>query len=162
MRSRHEHKFLAGLKVDKAKGRDGLRALFLQKMLKVLNSPLAILNRGFYTAGACSVVTFGVSCRWLLWVEVAPEAWWHFYCCGLLGMCACYSSVLVSTYYTSTEYTPVKDIAEASKSGHATNVIMGISVGLESTCLPVIIMVRTNEWSSQCIGPYWKTCDHYW
>ena len=125
-------------------------------------SPLAILNRGFYTAGACSVVTFGVSCRWLLWVEVAPEAWWHFYCCGLLGMCACYSSVLVSTYYTSTEYTPVKDIAEASKSGHATNVIMGISVGLESTCLPVIIMVRTNEWSSQYIGPYWKTCDHYW
>ena len=67
-------------------------------------TPLAILNRGFYTAGACSIVTFGISCRWLLWVDVAPDAWWHFYCCGLLGMVACYSSVLVSTYYTSTEY----------------------------------------------------------
>ena len=64
-------------------------------------TPLEILNRGFYTAGLLSVVTFGIACKVLLSVEAAPDAWWHFYICGLIGMAACYSSVLVSTYYTS-------------------------------------------------------------
>ena len=97
-------------------------------------TPLDILNRGFYTAGALSVLTFGIACRWLLYVDAAPSAWWHFYICGLIGMCACYMSVKVSTYYTATEYTPVRDIAEASKSGHATCVSLFFFLLLLHTC----------------------------
>ena len=106
-------------------------------------TPLAILNRGFYTAGALSVVTFGMACRWLLYVETAPNAWWHFYICGLIGMCACYLSVTVSTYYTATEYTPVRDIAEASKSGHATYVLsLSLSLSL-FLCLLLLFIFGT-------------------
>jgi len=48
--------------------------------------------------------------------------------------------VVVTEYYTSTKYRPVKSIAKSSETGHGTNVIMGLSVGMEATALPVIII----------------------
>jgi len=106
-------------------------------------SPLRILAKGFLVAGTLSILTFTIATRWLLYVDHAPSAWWHFLLCGLFGMAAGYASVAVTTYYTSTSYNPVNDIAEASVSGHATNVVMGISVGMASTALPAIIMSVT-------------------
>jgi len=118
-------------------------------------SPLSILVRGFMVAGSLSLVTFTISCRWLLYVEHSPSAWWHFLFCGIYGMIAGYGSVAVTTYYTSTHYQPVKDIAEASLSGHATNVVMGISVGMASTALPCLIMSVTllaSYWTGRASG----------
>merc|ERR1719498_726623 len=51
-------------------------------------TPLQILRRGFLLAGVCSVITFGVTCKIFLSTPQAPDAWWHFYVCGIVGMIA--------------------------------------------------------------------------
>ena len=85
--------------------------------------------------------------------EAKPRAAWltcQLYAgCGMVGIANAYAFVWIAQYYTDTKYQPVKQIAEASTTGHATNVIAGISIGLESTALPVLVM------SAALISSYW-------
>ena len=67
----------------------------------------------------------------------------------MVGIANAYAFVWIAQYYTDTKYKPVKQIAEASTTGHATNVIAGVSIGLESTALPVLVM------SVALISSYW-------
>ena len=114
-------------------------------------TPLGILSRGLLVASFCSVLAFSFACYWLLSTSHAAAAWWHFLLCGMYGMVAGYSSILITTYYTGTQYKPVNDI-KASVSGHATN-IMGVSIGMESTALPIVTV------SLAILGSYWTGND---
>lgn len=59
------------------------------------------------------------------------------YCAALVGLVMTYVVLLITNYYTSTHYDPVRRIARSSETGHATNIITGLSVGHHATALPV-------------------------
>ena len=61
--------------------------------------------------------------------------------CGLLGLIITGLIIWVTEYYTGTDYRPVQSIAQASTTGHGTNVIQGLAISLEATALPAIIIV---------------------
>ncbi len=72
----------------------------------------------------------------------------------LIGLVVTAVTVWITDYYTAKKYKPVQQVAEAANSGHGTNVIMGLAVGLEATVLPVIIIVAATLGAYTLAGLY--------
>ena len=100
---------------------------------KEKENAMSALNRGYFVSIALSVVGLAVTVHFML------DNWWLFGA-GVIGIIASIVIVFVTQYYTEWRYKPVREIAEASKTGPATNIIMGMSVGFSTTFATALII----------------------
>ncbi len=97
--------------------------------------PMDALNRGYYVSMLLSAVGLFISTYFLL-----GQGWLWFFVAGLIGLLTSLAFVYITMYYTEARWRPVKTIAEASRTGTATNIISGIAVAFENTAAPVIVI----------------------
>ena len=74
--------------------------------------------------------------------------------CSIIGLAVTGFLVWITEYYTSTEFSPVKSVANSSQSGHATNIIQGLAVSMQSTTLPTIVIILGIIFSYKFAGLY--------
>ena len=100
-----------------------------------ITNPMTELNKGFFIVAALSIAgLFAVS------YAVLPYGEWQFAVCGVIGIATSIAFLYITQYYTAGEYRPVREIAEQSRKGVATNMISGLSVGMETTGLPTLVI----------------------
>ncbi|MBB4185192.1 sodium-translocating pyrophosphatase [Sinorhizobium terangae] len=110
-------------------------------------SIMGALYRGLIVTGALSIIGLGAATSLTIgWGSIGTVAGkdvtgWGLFICGILGLVVTALIVVITEYYTGTNKRPVNSIAQASVTGHGTNVIQGLAVSLESTALPAIVIV---------------------
>ena len=79
---------------------------------------------------------------------------WDIYLCALIGLGVTALLFVITDYYTSTRFSPVKKTARASETGHATNIIQGLAQGLQATALPALVIVLGIFCADELAGIY--------
>ncbi|MDH4985404.1 sodium-translocating pyrophosphatase [Aminobacter anthyllidis] len=110
-------------------------------------SIMGALYKGLIVTGLLSIVGLGAATSLTIgWGEIGTGGGVlitgkNLFICGLVGLVVTGLIVVITEYYTGTNKRPVNSIAQASVTGHGTNVIQGLAVSLESTALPAIVIV---------------------
>jgi K(+)-stimulated pyrophosphate-energized sodium pump len=110
-------------------------------------SIMGALYKGLIVTGVLTIAGLAVANQLTIgWGEIGTVAGQAvtgtaLFVCGLIGLIVTGLIVVITEYYTGTNKRPVNSIAQASVTGHGTNVIQGLAVSLESTALPAIVIV---------------------
>jgi K(+)-stimulated pyrophosphate-energized sodium pump len=96
---------------------------------KIMNA----LYKGVIVSGVVSAVAFYFITR-----QIMPGHSAELFGCTLIGLGLTAAMIMITEYYTATEYSPVRKVAAASQTGHATNIIAGLGVSMKATALPVV------------------------
>jgi len=96
--------------------------------------PMSALNRGYLVTTVLAIIGFWIAVKLLL----KGQTW--FFMAGLVGILCSYAFVWITQYYTEYRYRPVKWIADSCKTGPATTIISGLSVGMECTAIPIVVI----------------------
>lgn len=100
---------------------------------------MGALYKGFAVSGVLSAIVFFPITNWLMDGNGQYETM-SLYLAALTGLVVTGLIVVITEYYTSTKYGPVRSIAKSSETGHGTNIITGLAVSMKSTALPVIVI----------------------
>jgi K(+)-stimulated pyrophosphate-energized sodium pump len=119
------------------------------------------LYQGLIVAGVLAALLFLPVTMWMmddlsytnLDLGAGPSTW-DIYFCALIGLAVTASLFVITDYYTSTRFSPVKSTAKASETGHATNIIQGLAQGLQATGLPALVIVGGIWGSHELAGIY--------
>ncbi len=121
---------------------------------KVMNA----LYRGLAVAGILAAIVYYPITTTMLGDGIVIDgkniSAMNLYLAGLVGLVLTAAMVWITEYYTSTEYAPVQHIAEASSTGHGTNVIAGLGVSMKSTAAPVLVVCLSIWCSHELAGLY--------
>jgi K(+)-stimulated pyrophosphate-energized sodium pump len=119
--------------------------------------PMNMLNRGYWVTTILSVAGMAFT-TWVM-MGTAQQAgasgipvWVYFFGAGVIGLATSVAFVYITQYYTAGAWRPVREIAEASKTGPATNIISGVAVGFETTLLTAVtigIALLASHWLGQ-------------
>jgi len=106
------------------------------------------LYKGLFVAGGLAAVAFFPITNSIM-NGVGGVSGLNYYIAALIGLAVTLALVFITDYYTSKSYAPVKYIAKASETGHATNIIAGLAVGMQATAAPVVVI------AAAILGSFW-------